>query len=64
MAKLYLKTKMGISMLFIFLSIHAFSQARISGKVISSDDDNGLPGVSILEKGTSNGTVSDNNGRL
>ena len=62
MAKLYLKTKMGVSILFIFFSMHAFSQARISGKVISSDDDNGLPGVSILEKGTSNGTVSDNKG--
>ena len=51
MAKLYLTRKMGVSILFIFFSMHAFSQARISGKVISSDDDNGLPGVSILEKG-------------
>lgn len=62
MAKLYLKTKAGVTILFLLFSIHAFSQARISGKVISTEDGSGLPGVSILEKGTSNGTVTDTNG--
>lgn len=62
MAKLYVKTKIGVTILFLFFSIQAYSQSRITGQVISSDDDNGLPGVSILEKGTSNGTVTDSNG--
>lgn len=35
---------------------------RITGRVISSDDGTGLPGVSILEKGTTNGTVTDADG--
>ncbi|OOG77121.1 SusC/RagA family TonB-linked outer membrane protein [Algoriphagus sp. A40] len=38
------------------------AQAVISGKVISATDGLGLPGVTILEKGTTNGTVSDIDG--
>jgi TonB-linked SusC/RagA family outer membrane protein len=34
----------------------------VKGKVSDSETNEGLPGVSILEKGTSNGTVSDLNG--
>ncbi|GAB3010489.1 SusC/RagA family TonB-linked outer membrane protein [Cyclobacterium sediminis] len=34
----------------------------INGKVTSTGDDSGLPGVTILEKGTSNGTVTDIDG--
>jgi len=41
----------------------AWSQSRtITGKIISTEDNSGLPGVSIVEKGTTNGTVSDNDG--
>ncbi len=36
--------------------------ARVSGKVTSEDSPEGLPGVNVVEKGTSNGTVSDING--
>jgi TonB-linked SusC/RagA family outer membrane protein len=35
---------------------------NVSGKVISLEDDEGLPGVNVVEKGTSNGTVTDLNG--
>ena len=38
-----------------------FSQNIISGTV-ADEDGNALPGVSIVEKGTSNGTVSDFDG--
>ncbi len=62
MAKFYLNTKWGLAMLVVFISFHAFSQARITGKVISTDEGTGLPGVSILEKGTTNGTVTDAGG--
>ena len=34
----------------------------ISGKVISSEDQTGIPGVNVLIKGTSSGTVTDVNG--
>lgn len=34
----------------------------ITGKVVSSDNQEGLPGVNIVVKGTSNGTISDADG--
>ena len=34
-------------------------RVQISGKVTSSEDNSGLPGVNIVEKGTTNGTVTD-----
>jgi TonB-linked SusC/RagA family outer membrane protein len=36
----------------------------VKGKVLSGDDNNPLPGVSILEKGTTNGTVTDGEGNF
>lgn len=36
---------------------------NISGKVISEEDDEPLPGVNVVERGTSNGTVTDVEGR-
>ena len=36
--------------------------SRISGKITSVDSPEGIPGVNILEKGTTNGTVSDEAG--
>jgi TonB-linked SusC/RagA family outer membrane protein len=38
------------------------SQVVVKGKVTSETDGLGLPGVTILEKGTTNGTVTDING--
>ena len=47
-------------LLFLLLSANlAWAQTRVTGKVTSAEDGTGLPGVSILEKGTSNGTVTD-----
>lgn len=41
----------------------SLAQGRnISGKVTSSDEGTALPGVNILEKGTTNGTVTDADG--
>ncbi|HMJ70230.1 MAG TPA: TonB-dependent receptor [Cyclobacteriaceae bacterium] len=34
----------------------------VSGKVLSAPDNEGLPGVNVVVKGTSNGTVTDANG--
>ena len=41
----------------------AFAQTTISGKIISSEDQGPLPGVNILIKGTTNGAISDANGK-
>ena len=52
-------------MLFVLLmgATQAGAQtSTITGKVLSGDDGSGLPGVSVLEKGTTNGTVTDSNG--
>jgi len=40
----------------------AYSQKKISGQIISSNENMEVPGVSISEKGTSNGTISDLSG--
>jgi TonB-linked SusC/RagA family outer membrane protein len=43
----------------------AWGQERVvSGKVTSADDGSGLPGVNVLVKGTTNGTVSDSDGNF
>lgn len=44
-----------------YLSI-AHAQVRVSGTVGSEEDDYGLPGVTVVEKGTTNGTVTDFDG--
>ena len=40
----------------------AWAQLSVSGKVTSGEDKEPLPGVNILVKGTTNGTISDVNG--
>lgn len=51
--------------LFLLLSLPVallFSQTQISGEVLSREENTPLVGVSILEKGTQNGTLTDENG--
>ena len=43
-------------------NMKSFRSIRVTGQVTSSDEESGLPGVSILEKGTTNGTVTDAEG--
>lgn len=63
MSKLYLSVKWPVVLLLVCLSGAVLAQNRtITGKVTSSDDGSALPGVNILEKGTTNGTVTDANG--
>jgi len=49
-------------MIAVLLSSAAWSQTQVSGTVTSGEDQSPLPGVNILIKGTSNGTISDANG--
>src|SRR5690606_5882163 len=42
--------------------VEVFQTVTITGKVISHEDSQGLPGVNVVVKGTSFGTVTDING--
>ncbi|MBL3656867.1 SusC/RagA family TonB-linked outer membrane protein [Fulvivirga sediminis] len=48
---------------FCFISNNVWSQSRtITGKVTSAEDGSSLPGVNVIIKGTSSGTVTDIDG--
>jgi TonB-linked SusC/RagA family outer membrane protein len=46
----------------LFASQVAMAQSQISGRVLSGEDQSPMPGVNIVVKGTTNGTISDANG--
>src|SRR5579859_3890033 len=48
-------------LLILFLSPPLYAQSVVKGKVID-ENNQGLPGVTILIKGTSTGTTSDSDG--
>src|SRR5258707_3506483 len=62
MTKLYLFIRRYLTVFLMCGSVAALAQQTVTGKVISSDDQTSIPGVNIVEKGTSNGTVSDSDG--
>ncbi|MBT1705611.1 SusC/RagA family TonB-linked outer membrane protein [Chryseosolibacter indicus] len=63
-----IRTRSVIRKLFLLFTLHMFclgfakAQNQVSGKVTSQMDNQALPGVSIVIKGTSQGIVSDANG--
>jgi iron complex outermembrane receptor protein len=62
MIRLYL-FKCGYAvLLLLFAATAAMAQQVVSGKVLAADDGSPIPGVNILEKGSSNGTVTDGDG--
>ncbi|MDO9614219.1 MAG: carboxypeptidase-like regulatory domain-containing protein, partial [Bacteroidota bacterium] len=50
-------------MCFVLLG-SAIAQQSVSGTVVSESDGLGLPGVTISEKGTGNGVLTDTNGKF
>lgn len=57
------KEKMFYTFLFLFVVLSSFSQQKISGKI--TDNNNlPLPGVSVLEKNTTNAVASDFDGNF
>lgn len=51
--------------LLLFISNIIFINAQsVSGTVLSFDDDSPLPNVSVVEKGTENGTITDFDGKF
>lgn len=59
---------MGRSLLIIFLFVYVLGLSQspplVSGRVTSSADPNGLPGVNVIVKGTNRGVITDLNGRF
>jgi TonB-dependent starch-binding outer membrane protein SusC len=63
MMKLYQVSGKVLVLIFLFAGYVGIAQnSKVSGRVTSGDDGSALPGVSILEKGTTNGTVTDADG--
>jgi TonB-linked SusC/RagA family outer membrane protein len=56
--------KFTLFLAFIFIGMQIFAQDRdIKGTITSSDDGQPIPGVQVLVKGTSTGTVTDLDGK-
>ncbi len=65
MIKFYLSYSKYLTVLLMCAALSGFAQQKtVTGKVTASDDGSAMPGVNILEKGTSNGTVTDSNGEF
>ncbi|MEM6845788.1 MAG: SusC/RagA family TonB-linked outer membrane protein [Bacteroidota bacterium] len=52
----------GGSLCLCLLAHISYAQQTVSGKVTATDDQSPLPGVNVLEEGTTNGTITDLNG--
>ena len=63
MIKFYL-VKRSFLVVLLLCSLQTWAQTKVAGRVTSGDDGTALPGVSILERGTSNGTVTDADGNF
>lgn len=65
MIRFYLAVRRYATLLMVFATSLALAQERsVSGRITSADDNSAIPGVNVLEKGTSNGTVSDADGNF
>ncbi|HMI65149.1 MAG TPA: carboxypeptidase-like regulatory domain-containing protein, partial [Cyclobacteriaceae bacterium] len=52
-------------LLFVFILIYSFTQGqtqRLTGKVTSAAEPSGMPGVTVVVKGTTTGTITDVSG--
>ncbi|MCB0486241.1 MAG: carboxypeptidase-like regulatory domain-containing protein, partial [Flavobacteriaceae bacterium] len=65
--RLFTKKVRNLFLLFLFLStviVSAQSKRTVTGTVFSSEDNSPLPGASVVEKGTTNGTSTDFDGKF
>ena len=60
---MYMK-KIFIFCLSAVVSLAAFAQTSVSGTIIDAENNEPLIGVSIIEKGTSNGVITDFDGNF
>lgn len=59
-----LKSKYIVMMAMYFLSYLASAQTTVKGVVVSTESGESIPGATVIEKGTSNGTVTDIDGQF
>lgn len=59
---LALRSSLLIASLFFAVCVHA--QTSVTGTVVSQEDGTSIPGVNILVKGTSSGTITDADGKF
>ena len=64
MSKLYLLVRRCLAVVLVFGALTGYAQQTVTGRVTAADDGSGIPGVNILEKGTSNGSVTDADGNF
>ncbi|MBI1769377.1 MAG: TonB-dependent receptor [Bacteroidetes bacterium] len=65
MIKFYLSLNRYLTVFLVCISSFGYAQQiAVSGKVTSADDGSPVPGANVLEKGTSNGSVTDANGEF
>ncbi|HPW26127.1 MAG TPA: carboxypeptidase-like regulatory domain-containing protein [Tenuifilaceae bacterium] len=57
-----MRSKLIIILIFLIPTTFSFGQITITGRILSEEDTTELPGVSIIEFGTSNGVMADLNG--
>ena len=63
MTKFYLCVSRYLAVVLVMVTSVAWSQSKtVTGKVTSTEDGSTLPGVNVVEKGTSNGTITDSDG--
>jgi len=62
MMKIYRSLGIIAVYLLMLVSVPLYAQVRVTGTIID-DTGQAVPGVSVLEKGTANGTTSDNDGK-
>src|SRR5882724_4726940 len=65
MIKFYLSLSRFLTVFLLCISSFGYAQEiTVSGKVTSADDGSPVPGANVIEKGTSNGIVTDGNGEF
>lgn len=45
------------------IATHAWAQVPVTGRIVSGEGGDGLPGVNVVVKGTTDGTITDTDGR-
>ncbi len=56
--------KFAIYLFLMIVSVILSAQRSVSGRVVSAEDRVGLPGVTVLEEGTTNGSITDVDGNF
>lgn len=63
MTRFYFAKSRYLTVMLMLITTLAWSQGRtVSGRVTSDDDGTGIPGVNVIEKGTTNGTATNVDG--